>query len=125
MLVPSYLCCSVEYTLCQSLAGFLVGLGLGLWGSLHPSPSLPLLTLAPLLRTLHQVIYPLPTALGQGGWTLLLKGHLLMDDIDRGWSSRGTSGAVLDRGGGVGEGGRSVGGVWEGAVEPSSFSEGW
>ena len=57
-----------------------------------------------------------------------------MDDIidsrGGGWGSRGgvgTSGAVgavLDRGGGAGEGGRSVAGVLEGAVEPSSSSEG-
>ena len=93
----------------STLACLLVGLGLGWWGWVphrsapplllppptgsilplhlliityhHPSPSLPLLTLAPLLRTLQHVVYPLPTALGQGGWSLLLKDRLLMDDI--------------------------------------------
>ena len=55
-----------------------------------------------------------------------------MDDIidshGGGWGSRGgvgTSGAVgavLDRGGGAGEGGRSVGGVLEGIVGPSGRS---
>ena len=79
------------------------------------------------------MVYPLPTALR--GWNLL-KDCLLIDDIidsgGGGWGSRGgvgTSwavGAVLDRGGGAGEGGRGVAGVSECDAGPSGRSvEGW
>ena len=106
----SYVLCEVIVTCAavwSTLDCLLVGLGLGCrgWalppppptGSILPLPSphnhLPpsLFLPSPHIGAPQDMVYPLPTAMGQGGWNLLLKDNLLIDDIidSRAWRGVG------------------------------------